>query len=167
MKIFDEKKLTDKAFSRSIITSILGIIICLACLCSTTWAWFTDSVEYVGNTVKAGECHLTITLKDENGVELTDISQGVDLEKDVTYTVTLTLPNSSTSGYCVIETASKIYFSDYLLYHNNTEDTVITFYVVAESDMQGVKFIKRWGIFSNSPDVLANQTLTIPVQAGA
>ena len=51
-------KLTDKAFSRLVITSVIGILVCIACLCSTTFAWFTGATESNTNTVISGNFDL-------------------------------------------------------------------------------------------------------------
>ena len=47
MKKQNNEKLSDKAFARLALTSILGILVCIICLCSTTYAWFTGSVQVV------------------------------------------------------------------------------------------------------------------------
>ena len=93
----DEKKLTGKAFSHAIISSIVGIVVCLICLCSSTWAWFTDSVEFAGGSINTGECLLEIDVTNEIGEEMQDVENGITLNANETYTVTLTLPKGSTS----------------------------------------------------------------------
>ncbi len=160
MNNIDEKKLTDKAFSHAIISSLIAIFICLICLCSSTWAWFTDSVEFGGGTLKAGECLLEIKVQDELGTEIEDIDSGVALNAGI-YTVTLTLPKDSTSGYCIIETETTSYYSDYILHHDNDTPMVVTFYVDVKSS-QTVKFVERWGVYSGDIDVEDNGTLTLP-----
>ena len=76
MKKQTNEKLTDKAFLRLIITSAIGILICLVCLCSTTWAWFSSDVTFEDNQIKTAEqCLLTVSVKDTS-TELTDIENG-------------------------------------------------------------------------------------------
>ena len=53
MKKQNNEKLSDKAFARLVLTSILGILVCIICLCSTTYAWFSGSVQVDSNTLKA------------------------------------------------------------------------------------------------------------------
>ena len=55
-------KLTDKAFSRMMLTSVLGILVCLVCLCSTTWAWFTADVSNNSNTIGTGQFNLEVSV---------------------------------------------------------------------------------------------------------
>jgi predicted ribosomally synthesized peptide with SipW-like signal peptide len=161
MKFDDEKKLTEKAFSRAIFTSIFGIIICLVCLCSATWAWFTESEEFTGGTLKAGECLLSITVTDENSHSLSNVDDGVMLDANKNYTVTLSLPRSSTSGYCMIKTTNDVFYTDFIFYHDNDTAETISFTIKVES-AQTVKFIKRWGIYSGDVDVSNGGTLIIP-----
>lgn len=158
----NEKKLTDKAFSHAIISSIIGILICLICICTATWAWFTDSEDFVGGTIKAGECLLEIKVTNELGEEMQDLENGVNLVANQTYTVTLTLPKNSTSGYCKIVTDTEDYYSDYILNHDSDTPMVVTFQVKAESNQQ-VKFVKRWGIYSGEIDVASGETLVLPL----
>lgn len=45
------EKITEKLFSRVLLSSICSILLCMACLVSTTWAWFTVSIENTGNEI--------------------------------------------------------------------------------------------------------------------
>ncbi len=153
--------LTDKAFSRLALMSILGILICIVCLCSTTWAWFTDSIPSKGNSIKvADECLLSVTVTDENGTALEDLEAGVQLEQGKTYIVTLSLPRDSASGYCLIKASGQSYYTDYIVRHENDEAQTVSFALtVAES--QTVEFEPRWGIYAKESDVIDGQ-LSIP-----
>ena len=63
MKKQNNEKLSDKAFARLALTSILGILVCIICLCSTTYAWFTGSVQVDSNTLKAADaCLLSVSV---------------------------------------------------------------------------------------------------------
>ena len=63
MKKQNNEKLSDKAFARLAITSILGILVCIVCLCSTTYAWFTGSVQVNSNTLKAADaCLISVSV---------------------------------------------------------------------------------------------------------
>ena len=151
----DIKNLTDKAFLRLILTSIISILACIICLCSTTWAWFSESSLSNNNALKsANTCLATITLVDDNGQELVDLERGVKLSKDVVYTLTLSLPKDSASGYCVIKTQQSSYNTEYILHHNQDSPVTLTFTVVV-LNTQTVKFSVRWGVYSGQID-LAN-----------
>lgn len=52
------EKLSDKAFARLALTSILGILVCIICLCPTTYAWFTGSVQGDNHQIQAADARL-------------------------------------------------------------------------------------------------------------
>ena len=63
MKKQNNEKLSDEAFARLALTSILGILVCIICLCSTTYTWFSGSVQVDSNTLKAaGACLLSVSV---------------------------------------------------------------------------------------------------------
>ena len=152
--------LTDKAFSRLVITSILAIFICIACLCSSTFAWFTKSNESVGNEIKSADgCELSIVVTKDAAV-LQNIENGVELSAGEEYVVTLSLPAGTSSGYCMITVDDDPYYSEYILRHEEGTKT-ISFKVISQTT-QTVKFTSRWGIFTRDCDVANNGTLIIP-----
>lgn len=153
-----DEKLTDKAFSRMLLPSVLGILLCIVCLCSTTFAWFTDSAPSAQNEIKAAdECLLSVTVT-ESGEELQNIESGVLLEAGKEYTVTLSLPSGSASGYCMIVAGGKTYYSDYIARHSRSEPKTVTFTLTVATD-QTVVFKPHWGIYSKETDVADNKLL--------
>lgn len=147
-------KLTDKAFLRLVVTSILGILFCIVCLCSTTYAWFTASVPSVSNELKtAGECTLEVTVSPHNpeGAALVGIENGVELDADVEYLVVMLLPPNSASGYCVIEAGGNTYYTDYIV--GNSDEPQIKAFKLRVEGTQTVKFTARWGIYTRNSDV--------------
>ncbi len=162
MKIKNSIKetLTDKAFSRLALTSVLAILICMACLCSTTYAWFTNNTQSVGNEIKSsnvGDFSVEVTAPD--GTELTGIENGVELVADEIYTVTLSLSGGNASGYCLISAGGENYYSDYILRHESVRKT-ISFHLTVKTT-QTVVFTPRWGIYTGDSDVV-NARLIIP-----
>ena len=151
-----ENNKSDKAFNRLVFTSVLSIILCLMLLCSTTYAWFTDDLTHTGNEIKTAEkCLLSVTVVDSvTGLELENIENGVTLEANVPYEVTISLPKDSASGYCVVSVGANQFFSDYLVRH--TEDTAktLTFTVLCEDTFADVTFKSHWGIYSRQGDVV-------------
>ena len=157
----NREKLSDKAFARLAITSILGILVCIICLCSTTYAWFSGSVQVDSNTLKgAGECLLSVSVyKDGTEKAIIDTNHSATLECDGTYSVTLTLPNESASGYLVLTVDDQEYYSDYLQGNDNTDQT-LTFTLNVKA-AKTVTFTARWGIYSGECHVKNGETLTI------
>ena len=45
------EKITEKLFGRALVSSVCGILLCMACLVGTTWAWFVAGVESVENVI--------------------------------------------------------------------------------------------------------------------
>lgn len=149
-------KLTDKAFSRLLVTSILGILVCVACLCSGTWAWFTASVAGSDNEIKmADNCLLTVTVA-ASGEALENIESGVELVTGVTYTVTLSLPANTGSGYCLIKTTNDTYYTDYIARHEG--ETVTVSFDLTVGETQTVTFTPRWGIYAGDCDVVTDES---------
>ena len=124
----NNEKLSDKAFARIALTSILGILVCIICLCSTTYAWFTGSVQVDNNTFKAADaCLLSVSVyKDGSEKAIIDTENATTLECEGTYTITLTPPKESASGYLVLTVDGQEYYSDYLQ-RNDDADGALTF----------------------------------------
>lgn len=170
----DEKanKLTDKTFNRLLLTAVAGVLICILLLCSSTYAWYSASVSGGENAIKtSGECLLVISVA-KGGENLTLSDGSLTLEKNVIYTVTLTMPKDSPSGYCVITTDSGIYRTDYLDRHNSDTPTEISFALSIEQqfdeggvditpDTLTVSFKTRWGIYSGDVNVADGGSLQI------
>ena len=163
MKENSKDKMSDKAFNRLMFTSVLSIVVCLALLCSTTYAWFMDGVTQSGNELKtAGECLISVTdTKEGETTPLAEIETGVTLDAGVTYKVDLSLPKGSSSGYCIISVGANQYFSEYLTRHESDTPKTITFYVKCDATFEDVTFTTRWGIYSRDCDVYADNTLVI------
>ena len=156
-------KLTDKAFSRLVIMSIFAILVCIICLCASTWAWFTESLPSSNNViVAASDCKLSVSVeKDGTGVAAADMenTSTVVLEAGE-YLVTMTLPKDSSSGYLVISTADAEYYTEYLERHDNEDPRVISFVLCIEAE-QEITFTSKWGIHSENCDVADGETLNI------
>ena len=149
----NNEKLSDKAFARLALTSILGILVCIICLCSTTYAWFTGGVQVDNNTLKAADaCLLSVSVyKDgaEEALATVNTENPVTLENmQGKYTVTLTLPKESASGYLIITAGDQNYYSNYLQ-RNDENDQTLTF-TLNVATAQTVTFTARWGIYSGT-----------------
>ena len=158
-------KLTDKAFSRLLITSVLAILMLIACLCSTTYAWFVQDISSGENQIKATEmCRLAVSLS--NGTEVlleVDCSESKTLSlPDGAYTVTLTLPSESGSGYLVLKVGAESYHTDFIERHTEVEPKTISFTLELQNGEDvAVTFTPRWGIYAGECDVSNGGTLTI------
>jgi hypothetical protein len=108
---------------------------------------------------------LTVTVTDENVVALENIENGVQLVPGVTYKITLSLPGSTSSGYCLITTeGGETYFTDYVLRHEDATPHTDSF-LLTVGEAQTVSFEARWGIFTHDSSVVeidGVKTITIP-----
>ena len=74
------EKITDKMFSKVLLSSIVSILLSMACLFGTTWAWFTVTVENTENVIQIATIATDVTVtkdstlvaESENGDYLLD-----------------------------------------------------------------------------------------------
>ena len=58
------KKVTDADMKRVLVSSVCGILVCMTCLISSTWAWYTVSAETAPFTIEVADLKLTLTVND-------------------------------------------------------------------------------------------------------
>ena len=58
------QKMTEKMFGRLLLSSICSILLCMACLVSTTWAWFTVSMDNTDNLIQIAQVCPVVDLTD-------------------------------------------------------------------------------------------------------
>lgn len=94
----DGEKVTDKALRRVLISSICSILLCMTCLVSTTWAWFTVSIENRGNVIQIAEVKKNVTITDINtNSTIAAAADGVFTLNSGTYNVHVNLTNDATA----------------------------------------------------------------------
>ena len=141
------EKVSDVSFSRIIVSSVLGILLCIFCLAGLTWAWFSGSSSSAANSITAAEFKVKVKI---NGSEITSADGKYTLNQTVN-TVTVTADGSATTGYCIVK------------FGENTYHTIQIFKVPAENNPQSVTFtvksvvgaeleiIPQWGTYAK-PD---------------
>lgn len=72
--------MANKPTKKALLLSTLSMILCLAMLVGTTFAWFTDSVTSGRNTIKAG--NLDVVLEYWNGTEYVEMTKDTALFND-------------------------------------------------------------------------------------
>ena len=129
------QKITDKAFTRFVATSVFGILVCIACLCSSTFAWFTTTLDSGSNTITSGifDHEITVEITGVDGGETITVTadgevQSCTLDRGKSYVVTLD-PTAATTvkGYCVISIDGREYHTD-------------TYGAVSEGDLKRLTF---------------------------
>lgn len=143
-------KLTDKAFSRLIITSVLGILVCIMCLCSATWAWFSADVSSANNTLSSGKFDLSVAIVDENEAPVTvsamdNGAYSCVLSEAGLYTVTLKITDDTTAtkGFCTVKVGENTYRTDSI--RAEGEKTFIFKIKTPEPNLT-LTFIPAWGV---------------------
>jgi hypothetical protein len=58
-------KVTERIFTKVLLSSVCSILLCMVCLVSTTWAWFTVSIENQGNEIKIAEPEVKLQVNGE------------------------------------------------------------------------------------------------------
>lgn len=154
------ERLSDRAFLRLISASITSIILCMVCLASTTWAWFSESI-YVDST-KIVAAHGTVSVKSVVGPDgaLSDAEidqliskQGLDLRSG-TYVITIERNSGSSSGYFVLLWNQNKYYAEGLIRDSENDTDLLASYVIEIPDGvpdQRVTVDLRWGIYSGEP----------------
>lgn len=156
--LFDSKneKLTEKAFSQSLLISVLSILLCIVALCSITYAWFVGESTSTGNTLLAGSFDLTISVT-KDGDEFPVIADadrdGVwicNLAEEGTYTVNLKLKEeSSVKGHCIVKVGDDDYKHTDAIFDTANADFIFTIKVAENTK---VTFEPRWGVVVE-PDI--------------
>lgn len=155
-------KVSDKEFTRIMISSVLGIMLCVICLAGLTWAWFSGSVSSAANNITAASFNIQIDVN-VKGTE-TPVSPTVEngiysfsLENNKAYDVKITADGTATTGYCGVTLGENSYHtiqifnisdesrSGSLLSTDRPQE--ITFTVNA-TDSTLLKIVPQWGSYA-------------------
>lgn len=92
-----DQKITDKAFNRVLISSILSIVLCMLCLSGTTWAWFMVDVENTQNVIEIATITMEATVLQPNGIAVPRAADGsYALLADGTHTLQVQVETNAT-----------------------------------------------------------------------
>ena len=91
--------------------SLLGVAICLVCLCSLTWAWFTATQNSGVQPIQSATATVTAKLGD---TDLGELKVGEPCSLNGTGTLTLHMDGSAQYAYVVIKVGDTEYHTDYL-----------------------------------------------------
>lgn len=144
-------KLTDKAFSRSVFIAVVSIVLCIVCLSSATFAWFTTTTTSSQNVVSGGFFGLVVIVTDENGdpVQVTERADGsfactLGGEGSV-YSVTLRMSDDTTvtKGFCNVKKGNDTYQTQSM---RVGESETISFTLTLSGTGGEVIFAPAWGL---------------------
>lgn len=91
--------------------SLLGVAICLVCLCSLTWAWFTATQNSGVQPIQSATATVTAKLGD---TALGELKVGEPCNLKGTGTLTLHMAGDAQYAYVVIKVGNTEYYTDYL-----------------------------------------------------
>ena len=104
----NEKKITEKIFSRVLISSVCSILLCMACLMGTTWALFTVSVENTGNEIQIANVIPFVGVT-KGTVPVSPVDGTYSLEAG-NYSVTVRLDNNATGTDALNKTQRNVVY---------------------------------------------------------
>jgi hypothetical protein len=91
------KKITEKAFARVLVSSICGILLTMACLAGTTWAWFAVSIRNSGNVIETAQVNVAVSISDSSGTVQPDDAGNYALAPG-SYALKITLADETRAG---------------------------------------------------------------------
>ena len=113
-KMFKKEKSKTAGFFHVVAPSIAGICICAVCLCGMSWAWFSASRNTGVVPIKSAYMDFTVELKNgDNTVEKNDTG-GYALQAGETYSVTLTVSGTASTGFADVVFEGKTYYTPQL-----------------------------------------------------
>ena len=159
-------KVSDKEFTRIMISSVLGIMLCVICLAGLTWAWFSGSVSSAANNITAASFNIQIDVKvkDTEKTVPHTVENGIysfSLENNKVYDVKITADGTATTGYCEVLFGKNVYHtiqifnisdgshSSSLLSTDRPQE--ITFTVNA-TEITLLKIVPQWGSYAIAKD---------------
>ena len=168
-----DEKITEKAFSQSLIISVLSILLCIVVLCSMTYAWFNGEIKSSGNTITSGCFDIKVDIANANDGVSTASEKVVFadgkyrlIEKGV-YTVSLEpSENATVKGYCIVTIDNNVYKTNVILDEDMVDEIYtkktapLTFKIVTEKADTIVTFEPHWGVV-DKPDIPEKANITV------
>lgn len=150
-----DEKITEKAFSQSLIVSIVSILLCMAILCSLTYAWFSEGTVSNDNKLVSGQFGIDVVsvIRSSDDTEVFPDAQGRYALAGDTYTVTVkTTDETSVKGYCVVEVNGNEYRTEVIVNDQTVNEiytvpnSPFTFQIEITDPYAVVKIESRWGV---------------------
>lgn len=147
--------------------SVVSIVVCVVCLCNTSWAWFTATTTSKVMKVQAAVYTVEVTAEDENGDEVgvtaidevgvtakdendstVDVLLSEDrriseytitLKSNKSYALTIKAKGTANNGYCVVSLGGQAYYTPQM-----GKDASFTFIVNAYEEVE-MTIKPQWG----------------------
>lgn len=125
------QKVTERHLHRVLLSSICSILLCMACLVSTTWAWFTVSIENTDNVIGIANVTMNVKITNNDSEIEKNIDGSYKLEEDV-YSVTIGLNNDASDSDAFGERKRPVYVIMSVLWGSEAK----SYYTVFEDDSE-------------------------------
>lgn len=127
--------------------SLLGVAICLVCLCSLTWAWFTATQNSGVQPIQSATATVTAKLGD---TALGELKVGEPCSLNGTGTLTLHMDGSAQYAYVLIKVGGTEYHTDYLTADGytitvNESGAALTLCWGKQDDQSGTAMVENGG----------------------
>ena len=139
-----QDKLTDKAFTQSIAVSVISILVCVVALCSVTWAWFSEDVTSSSNTIKTGDCTVTVSVMNETTEIPLNATGTYTFEAGKSYQITITSTGSAESSYCKLVIGGQDFYTEQV--STSEPNNRISFTLAFDAPTE-VEIITSWGTY--------------------
>ena len=172
----NNEKITEKAFSQSLLVSLFSILLCLVLLCSMTYAWFTDGTSSNCNTLKSASFWLekpVVVRTDEeiapaSEITVTEVAgeKGTytcTLPTNGTYLVTLNCGASTAKGHCVVKINGQEKKTAAIIGTETANGQIscpFTFQIETSTENVEIVFQAVWGVIAE-PNIEKDQTYSV------
>lgn len=130
------KKTADHNVLWMLLSSIMGIVLCMVCLTGITWALFSVQVQSLAGTITAAQYHLEVTVEamvdsegetDKETAEIEDRENGLFMLKEGgSYAVTLQAAGTASEGYGTVNIGGNFYRTAQIAKGETLSFTVVT-----------------------------------------
>jgi hypothetical protein len=155
-------KVTEKLFGKVLLSTVCSILLCIVCLVSTTWAWFTLEIENTGNEITIAKVTPSIQILLE-GSELSHNGENVYTLNEDTYSVVLQLNNEATGPDDLNQNCGKAY----VLMLVSHSDKLHSYYFTFDKAMDAQKHASQLQILGGTATVSFYVSWVAPASAEA
>lgn len=130
-----------------LLSSIYHMAICVTCLVSLTWAWFSDSITSTGNSLKNATYGVEISVSgnESKGYEIVS-GDGVWLENGERYDIRIEATGDASRGFCIVSAGDIIYHTDSMIPRDMLEFSLF----FAGTGFRYVEFLPNWGLYRDT-----------------
>ena len=127
---FKKSAKNKNVFLSGIMTSVVMIVCCAICLTGVTWAWWTANASVLTEEIKTAyfDTKVVVTYEDQDGtiVELAPVDGKYEFEKNIRYTVTISITDDTTAtkGFATFKVEGEEYHTVQLGYGDTNPDSI-------------------------------------------